>query len=831
MLLPEAGVLHQHLAFRHTKRVIDYVECLRLHAQDGQIAGVIHTPGRLGEQCAWPQGIDQRIIERASARGISQPWKHQGEAMGTALAGYHTVLATGTGSGKSLAAWAPALSAVLAGRIDVSGGRDAAAGARPKVSLRNVGVAANVLYLAPTKALAADQYVHVEELLGPYFSLTPTAVVDGDTGANERAWARQNARVVLSNPDFLNHVMLAGHPRWERFLKGLAYVIIDEFHSYRGLFGAHVALLMRRLRRVCAHYGAHPRFIFLSATSGDPAGVATRFIGVGADEVRAITEDSSPAGDRTVILWRCRKLDEDQGGQESHGSHRSEVNDDDEPATAPLTADAATPLRRAPNTEAGELSALLVDAGARILTFVRSRAGVEKVAEITTSRLEDMHSAASFSSYRGGYLPEERRELEAALRDGTLGGLATTNALELGIDISGLDAVIVTGWPGTYASFFQQIGRAGRSGAPGLAVFIARDNPLDHYLLDHQAVLEDADSEVNVFDPANPHILLSHLCAAAAEVPLTQADCALFGLDSTELFSALEAEGMLRARPRGWFFNFDLVPSPHSLIELRGEAMSVAIVEEATGSLLGTVSAGQADSQVYPGAIYVHRGRVMEILSNDGQMALAQDYTGQDIRTFASEHTTVSILSVDESRGRLHRGMVDVSSQVTSYDIRRNKDGSYLGTRTLDLPERHLETQACWWVYSASELRRWGISSSDLPGALHAAEHACISMLPLLATCDRWDLGGLSTAFHPETGEATIFVHDAASGGAGFSYRGFEDFRHWVALTLDMLRSCPCERGCPRCVQSPKCGNNNEPLSKAGAIAVLTGVLNEREGA
>lgn len=693
-----------------------------------------------------------------------------------------------------------------------------------------MGAAATVLYLAPTKALAADQYVHIEELLGPYFALAPTVVVDGDTGANERTWARQNARVVLSNPDFLNYVMLAGHPRWERFLKGLRYVIIDEFHSYRGLFGAHMALLMRRLRRICAHYGAHPRFIFLSATTGDPVGVATRFIGVDADKVKAVTEDTSPAGERTVILWRCRKL---EGESNTRGDAPkvayAESGDEDEPNTAPLTQEADSPLRRAPHTEAGDLSALLVDAGARILTFVRSRAGVEKVAEITNGRLEDMHSHASFSSYRGGYLPEERRELEAALRDGTLGGLATTNALELGIDISGLDAVIVTGWPGTYASFFQQIGRAGRSGAPGLAVFIARDNPLDNYLLDHQAVLEDAHSEVNVFDPRNPHILLSHLCAAAAEVPLTHADCALFSLDSTELFSVLEAEGMLRARPRGWFFNFDLVPFPQGLIELRGEAMSVAIVEEATGSLLGTVSAGQADSQVFPGAIYVHRGRVMQVLSNDGQMALAHDYTGQDIRTFANERTTVSILSVEETHGRLHRGIVDVSSQVTGYDIRRNKDGSYLGTRTLDLPERHLETQACWWIYSAHELRRWGVRADELPGALHAAEHACISMLPLLATCDRWDLGGLSTAFHSDTGEATIFVHDAASGGAGFSYRGFESFRHWVTLTLDMLRSCPCERGCPRCVQSPKCGNNNEPLSKAGAIAVLEGVLNDEK--
>ena len=439
------------------------------------------------------------------------------------------------------------------------------------------------------------------------------------------------------------------------------------------------------------------------------------------------------------------------------------------------------------------------------------------------------------AAYRGGYLPEERRELEEQLRDGEMRALATTSALELGIDISGLDAVVVTGWPGTHASFAQQIGRAGRAGRQGLAVFVGRDNPLDQYLLDHPEVIAQTPSEANVFDPMNPNALIPELCAAAAELPLRPEDAMIFGLPDTSLFEDLATDGLLRRRPAGWFWNTSLGVSAHQTVSLRGEGSTVSIVNSADGTILGTVDSARADTTVYPGAIYLHQGVPFEVEALGEDVALVHEHREEEIRTYPREEMGVEIMDTEEQieleTGVWARGKVVVSSRVIGYDVRRLRDGLYLGMVPLTMPVRQLHTSATWWTINEKSIKASGILRADIPGALHGAEHASIGLLPLFATCDRWDLGGLSTAAHLDTGQATVIVHDAISGGSGCAERGFQAGREWMLATLKTIESCPCISGCPRCIQSPKCGNNNEPLSKSGAILLLKALTQAMDGA
>ena len=820
-------------------RVPDFLSHVLAHATPGQVAAVVEMPARASAGAPWPEWVAPEVKDALANRGIRELWSHQAEAAELLHGGAHTVVATGTGSGKSLAAWIPALD-LLSRR------------GRGRSGLANIRYRPSVLYLAPTKALAADQLVGLARLAREVDPRIGVAAADGDAEASVKRWAREYADVVLSNPDFLQHAMLASHERWARLWRGLAMVVMDEFHSYRGVFGANVAATVRRLLRLAAHYGACPAVAFLSATSGDPAETARRFLGDSFGPVQAVERDGSPRGPKRLVLWRCREVEGEQrtkgkgvpraegtgleprsdAGAERHAEPQSRTGTEGDPRTGH---DAGTDFpggpRRAANTEAGELTGVLAAAGAQTLTFVRSRAGAERVAEIARdwSAANASGLDPEIAAYRGGYLPEDRRALEDSLRSGELRALATTNALELGIDVSGLDAVVVTGWPGTHASFAQQIGRAGRAGKPGVAVFIGRDDPLDQYLLSHPEAFTQSPAETNVFDPANPHVLLPHVCAAAAELPLTESDAEVFGLDSPALFDDLASDGLLRRRPNGWFWNASLGADAHDMVSLRGEGGTVSIVDGESGVLLGTVDSARADATVFPGAVYLHQGVPYMVESLDEDAAVVHRHREEEIRTYAAQSTSVHIVDIEELAhadfGVWARGEVLVTSQVTGYDIRRSEDGLYLGRVPLDMPVRELRTSGTWWTLDVKALERAGVSASDLPGALHAAEHTSIGILPLLATCDRWDLGGLSTVWHADTQAATVIVHDAVPGGSGCSLHGFEHGRIWMEATLAALESCPCTDGCPRCVQSPKCGNNNEPLSKGGATKLLRVVV------
>lgn len=789
-----------------------------LRADDRLRERAVHVeqvPGRTARHGHWPDWADADLVSGYRARGIDRPWTHQTEAAELIHGGRHVVIATSTGSGKSLPAWLSILSAIRAAPTD----RISDLSRRP-----------TALYLSPTKALAADQLDGLRRVLeASQITDVRPSTLDGDTGMEARDWARDHADVVLSNPDFLHHALLPRHGRWQRLLRGLRYVVVDECHAYRGVMGAHVALVLRRLLRVARHYGAQPVVVLASATTADPATSAATLVGVdqhGPDAVVAVTDDGSPAGRRTVLLWQPPLADG--------------VAEEDVEVGGVIAGTPEAP-RRSTLSEASELLADLVRARRRTLAFVRSRLGVEVVAEHARNALSPHRQGGStpevepggaaspgprsVAAYRGGYLPEERRELERALRSGDLLGLATTNALELGVDIAGLDAVLIAGWPGTRTSLWQQIGRAGRAGSEGVAVLIASDDPLDSYLLRHPEAIFGAAVEATAFDPTNPYVLAPHLCAAAHELPLLPEDLARFGLADHALLDELVARGLLRRRGHGWYWNYDRPENPAALTSLRGGSDAVVqVVEEGTGAMVGTVDGARADAGVHEGAIYTHQGRTYRVTSYADDVALVVAER-PPYRTRARVDRHVRILQSTDTHAwgpvQWHLGSIEVTSQVTGYDRRALPGLDLLGHHPLDLPERVLRTVAVWWTVEASVLADAGVDDGAVPGALHAAEHASIGLLPIVATCDRWDIGGLSTAMHPDTFCPTVFVYDGYPGGAGFSERGYRQAPAWMSSTRDAVADCPCQDGCPSCVQSPKCGNGNNPLSKSGARTVL----------
>jgi DEAD/DEAH box helicase domain-containing protein len=742
--------------------------------QEDSLVHLREIPARTAAPDPFPEDLPDLVVDRLGLIGVTGLYAHQRTALDAVRAGRNVIVSTGTASGKTLV-----YNLAFA----------AAAVADPK---------STALYLFPTKALARDQLRQVRELKLPQIR---AAVYDGDTPRAERPLVRKNANLVLSNPDMLHAAILPDHPRWADFFLRLSLVVVDEAHVSRGVFGSHVAHVLRRLRRLVAHYGGDPRFVLASATVGNPAELAERLVGVPFD---AVTEDASPTGEKLFALLNPPVIDEESGA------------------------------RRSALTEASQLVARLAEEGVKSIGFARSRRAAELLAEFARREL-DPDLKRRVKSYRAGYLAEDRRELERQLANDELIAVASTNALELGIDIGSLDAAVLVGYPGTRASMWQQAGRAGRRNEGSLAVLVAQDDPLDQYLVTHPADVFDKPAEAAVVDPTNPFVLEPHLACAAREYPLSDEETETFWPGSGEALARLEERGEIARRRNLWHHRGRDVP--HRKVDMRSAGgHTFSIVIEETGELLGTVDESRAYTQVHPGAIYLHQGEQFEVRELDlvGRAALVSR-SDPDHYTQARDVTDIRVEAVDDS-GETSGGVpafygtVHVTNQVVAYARKLVATGEILDVVPLALPPQTLETKAVWWAIPARTIARAAIKESALPGAAHAAEHAAIGLLPLVATCDRWDVGGVSTAFHPDTGSCAIFVYDGYPGGAGITERGFRTAERWLDATLETVRNCPCSHGCPSCVQSPKCGNGNEPLDKAAAVSLLAAMLGRSWG-
>jgi len=703
-----------------------------------------------------PDGLDARLRD---ALPFDTLYAHQRDAWDVAARGDHLILATGTASGKSLAFNLPVLDALAREPKD------------------------RALYLYPTKALAQDQARALAELKAPNLR---AAIYDGDTPAERRWQIRRWANVILTNPDMLHVGLLPHHDRWADVLHNLRYIVVDEAHVYRGVFGSHVGNVLRRLLRLAGVYGATPQLLFASATIANPGELAAALGAVGAT---VVDRDAAPRAERTVALWNPELLDAELG------------------------------LRASPLGEASRLMAALVSRGLRTICFAKSRKAAELIHKFTVQRV-DTETGARLSPYRAGYTPAQRREIERRLVEGELLGVSATDALELGIDIGLLDCAISVGFPGTVASLRQQWGRAGRRGH-GLAVLIASEDALDQYFMREPEMLLGRKVEAAILDHANPRILDGHVRAAAFEAPVDDADRRTLGDEALER-AALLPELKLTKSGYVWAGR----DYPAAQFGLRSTTPDTfAVVEGQSGTVLGLVERERAYSTVHEGAVYLHLGEsyLVRELDLQARTAIVTPYGG-DYYTQAKKETSTAI----EETLRLERrcgldlafGRISVTERVVAYQKKSIRDQATLETVELDLPETSFETEAIWYVPEPEQLE--GLEQMPtLLGTLHAAEHSMIALLPLWAMCDRWDIGGLSTNIHFQTNRPTVFIYDGHSGGVGITERGFNAFEGWVEDTARMLEGCPCSDGCPSCVQSPKCGNLNEMLDKAGALTFL----------
>ena len=761
-----------------------WLQLLEVGEVDERLVATSAEPGRPASGVAVPGSLDETIKAALRSAGITQLYSHQLEALEAAREG-NVIVTSGTASGKSLSFNLPALEGLVADER------------------------ARALYLYPTKALAQDQARKLTEL---GLASLRHAIYDGDTPRDDRPGIRRRSNLILTNPDMLNMSLLPHHKQWGDFLAGLRWVVVDEAHTYRGVFGSHVANVLRRLRRVAHLYGSEPTFVCASATIANPVELAEALAG---QPFRLVADDGAPRAGRRIAMWN------------------------------PPVIDPKTMKRRSVLSETAELLADLVIAGQRTICFFRSRRGIELIQRFTRMRLEDLGQpqlAEQIAPYRAGYTPQQRRGIEARLAAGELLAVVATDALELGIDIGELDAAICVTFPGTVASLKQMWGRAGRR-TEGIALYIAGDDALDQFFCRHPDEFIDRTVEAAILDHENDRIQLAHTLAAAYEVPLGgsgpqpgAADDEILGPRWRERADALVAAGELRrARdgrylPRGPGF-------PAGEISLRSASPdSVAVIDRQSGEMLGSVEAERAFTTVHPGAVYLHLGRAYEVreLDIEGRRAVVDLFDG-DWYTQPKKETMVYIEAIGSQRMlgagagsvELNFGEVSVTEQVIAYQRKRLDDHGVIDLVALELPETNFPTQALWYVLPGALAGPEALPSEVQLGALHATEHSQIAVLPLLAMCDRWDIGGLSTNVHFQTGAPTIFIYDGHPGGVGISRRGYDEFEHLVADAARLVGECPCEDGCPSCVQSPKCGNLNEPLHKAGASQLMEAMINE----
>jgi DEAD/DEAH box helicase domain-containing protein len=740
----------------------------------GQIVHVQHIAARTARYGTLERPLHAGLQAKLEAQGIAHLFAHQAEAVNAARNGEHVTVVTATASGKTLCYNLPVIDAVL---------NDSKARA---------------FYLFPTKALAQDQLGKLNE-----FGLFPDvrfATYDGDTPSEERRYVKKGAQIVLTNPDMLHIGILPYHTGWSAFLANLKYVVVDEMHTYRGVFGAHVAHILRRLRRACAFYGADPQFLCCSATIANPDELTERLTGI--DRPIIVDQNGAPSGPRTFVFWNPPFVDQDQAA------------------------------RRSANMEATSLFTDLVSQGVRNITFAKARKSAELILRYARNTFDrsDPHLSERITSYRAGYTAKERRHIEQGLFSGRIVGVTSTNALELGVDVGGLDATVMTGYPGTIASTWQQAGRAGRGGEESLSILVALDNPLDQFLMRHPDYFFGRPHEKAVVDPDNRRTLAQHLLCAAYERAVTWEDIARFGPNAKGALDTLEENGKLLYRGNKWHFAGGDYPAAGVNIRSASDHTYRILDEERGCRLIGTVEGNIAFKTIHAGAIYLHLGEtyLVEKLDIDSHTAYARPVEA-NYYTEARENSHIWILDTKASRElgktKAHFGEVVVTNRVMGFRRKKLYSDEVLEVEDLDLPEQTFETEAFWFTVPADMMQALVKEGGELGGSIHAIEHAAIGMMPLLSTCDRWDVGGVSHPAHPDTALPTIFIYDGYPGGVGIAEATYGGLRELLGATHAIISDCPCMDGCPSCVQSPKCGNNNEPLDKKGARRLLEMLL------
>ncbi len=708
------------------------------------------------------------LSKRLHAAGIRDLYRHQVRAVDLLLDGVHVVVNSPSASGKSLCYQLATLHGLVENK------------------------SATALYLFPTKALAQDQLRGLRALASP--KLIPVSSIetfDGDTLVESRSTIRKRARIVLTNPDMLHLGVLPNHALWSRYLHGLKYVVLDESHVYRGILGSHVANIIRRLRRICLIYGSDPVFICCSATIANAQEHASRLCGV---EFEHIEGSDGPHGEKYFALWNPALTDPGRGARRSH------------------------------NSEASSFLCKLVSRGVRSLVFARTRRLAELIYVYARQRLPS-ELASRIRPYRAGYLAQDRREIERRFTCGELDGLVATSAMELGVDVGDLDATVLAGYPGNMASAWQQAGRSGRGGNASLSILVAQDNPLDQYLMRNPSFFFARRFEQALINPGNPHVLEPHLLCAAWERPLMAEEVEALGELAPGAVERLVAKGLLRER-RGRMYPDAGLSYPAQRVNIRSAGASYQVMDQSRGVLLETVDGAVAMSQLHPGAVYLHQGDTYVVRELDIRARVAwAEPRDVDYYTVARELSDIRVMSVESEKrcgeATVRFGTVQVTTHVVAFRKRRQYTVESLGEEPLDLPETTFGTKAFWFDVPAGATDRVAARRASLDGGLHACEHASMGVLPLFALCDRNDIGGVSTPHDVDTGVPQVYVYDAYPGGVGIAEMGFAMVGRLWGATLALVRECPCVDGCPSCIQSPKCGNNNDPLDKEGAVAML----------
>ncbi len=755
----------------------DFLDQLAIMSATGeQISHIEHIASQSPKYGNIEQPLPPCIEEALKKECLWPLFNHQSEAVNHARKGLNVIISTPSSSGKSLAYQIPVVESVISKDFSRS------------------------LCIFPTKALARDQWLSFNRLAAHKgLSNLNTCVYDGDTPFDERSDIRQKVNILITNPDMLHYSILPRHGQWSRFFSGLKFVILDEAHIYRGVFGSNVSLIMRRLRRICSYYGSRPVFVMCSATIANPEERSTGLTGL---NFQVVTKNGAPAGERDFVFWNPPVVDAEKGN------------------------------RKSSNAETAMLLAELVSHEIKSLAFARTRRLTELIYTYTRDRLKKTSPkhALKVKPYRAGYMPEVRRQIEEDLISDKLKGVVATNALELGINIGKLDATLLAGYPGTISSTWQQAGRSGRGGRKSITIMVGRADPLDQYLMRNPESFFSKHYENALINPENPYILKNHLLCAAWEYPLKKTDNVYFGKSFESSIHMLEAEKHLKKRGERWYVSTS-IDYPAKTIDIRSAfGSSINVVDIDSGFLIDTVERSTAVFQAHPGAVYLNQGDsyLIQELDLDGNIATAK---AADVPyyTVADDITSLQILSEQQYRtvgsSEVLLGEVEVTTSVIAFKRKEQFSEKIIGREALDLPEEIFKTVSFWFGLPTglkSEIVKGGF---DLEGGLHAVEHAVISILPLFAMCDRNDIGGVSTSMHPDTGQPQIFVYDAYPGGIGIAEKGFEKITCLWESTIKLISSCFCEDGCPSCIQSPKCGNNNQPLDKKAAIFILKRLL------